>query len=156
MLLTDLFPGRSQDQMQQFSDHMARLMSEAGLPWARHREKTYNSRLAQEMAAWADTTRPGTDLHDRLYKAYFVDHANLADKDTLVQIAAASGLDSEAARSVLDQRSFSEHIDRDWYEARISGVTGVPTFRARDLFVVGCQPFEILERFVNHLKTIDD
>jgi protein-disulfide isomerase len=30
-------------------------------------------------------------------------------------------------------------------------VAGVPTFYANDLVVVGCQPYETLEKFVKHL-----
>ena len=72
-------------------------------------------------------------------------------KDTLVEIAESVGLDSREARNVLDARSFSKLVSQDWDRAWSDGVTGVPTFTSRDLFVFGCQPYEVLLRFYNHL-----
>lgn len=129
-------------------------MTDAGLPYGAHRSRTYNSRLAQELAAWADEEHAGSNLHEALYKAYFVDHQNISDADTLVRLAVKAQLNEEEAREVLETRRFSQKVDADWQHARQSGITGVPTFWAKDLYVVGCQPYDILERFVNHLKTL--
>ena len=92
---------------------MKRLMDAEGLPYGR-RTHTYNSRLAQELGKWADTTPGGEAIHDRLYKAYFVEAKNLADIDLLVDIAASVGLPADEARAVLDERRFKEAVDADW------------------------------------------
>ena len=60
-------------------------------------------------------------------------------------------LDGNLARQIIEQRSFREAVDADWERARQLGITGVPTFYKNDLAVVGCQPYETLERFVQHL-----
>ena len=86
-----------------------------------------------------------------MFKAYFVDDRSINDKDTLVEIAESVGLDGQEARTVLDERSFSENVTRDWDRAWSDGITGVPTFTSRDLFVFGCQPYEVLLRFYKHL-----
>jgi predicted DsbA family dithiol-disulfide isomerase len=132
---------------------MKQLMQEAGLPYG-DRSMTYNSRLAQELGKWADTQPGGEAIHDLLYRAYFVDNANLADIDTLIDIAETAGLSPEKARDVIEQREFKPAVDEDWRRAYESGVTGVPTFTANELMVVGCQPYEILERFVTHLQSL--
>lgn len=125
-------------------------MKDAGLEYG-SRTMTYNSRLAQELGKWADTQTGGEAIHDSLYRAYFVDCINIADIDNLVAIAASIGLDGSAARDVLEQRKFEAQVDVDWQRSRDYGVTGVPTFIARKQMVVGCQPYEVLEKFVVHL-----
>ena len=66
-------------------------------------------------------------------------------------VAEQAGLDGAAAREVIETRSFKDAVDADWQRAREMGITGVPTFYQNDLVVVGCQPYETLERFVKHL-----
>lgn len=145
--LAELFAGRDLEPMRQ---RMKALMAEAGLPYG-NRTHTYNSRLAQELGKWGDTQPGGEAIHDALYRAYFVENLNLYDEDVLVQIAANAGLDADAAREVLKNRTFRDAVDEDWQRAYQLGITGVPTFYRNDLVVVGCQPYEVLERFVKHL-----
>ena len=150
--LAEMFAGRDIEPVRQ---RLKSLMAEAGLPYG-ERTHTYNSRLAQELGAWADT-QPGSDaIHDALYRAYFVDAINISDIDALVAIAGLIGLDTAAAREVLDTRAFAATVDADWERSRATGVTGVPTFYASDLVVVGCQPYETLEKFVQHLLAQSD
>ena len=145
--MEELFAGRDIEPIRQ---RMKGLMAEANLPYG-DRTHTYNSRLAQELGKWADTQDGGDAIHDALYQAYFVDNINLYDIDALVRIAEEVGLDGSAARTVLEERSFEKAVDEDWQRARQLGITGVPTFYQNDLVVVGCQPYEVLERFVKHL-----
>lgn len=112
---------------------------------------TYNSRLAQELGKWADTQVGGAAIHDLLYRAYFVEMINIGDITELTRIARAAGLDADVARQVLENREFKQQVDEDWQLAREYGITGVPTFVANRLMVVGCQPYETLEKFVQHL-----
>ena len=145
--LAEMFAGRDIEPIRQ---RLKSLMAEAGLAYG-ERTHTYNSRLAQELGAWADTQAGGDAIHDALYRAYFVDAVNISDRDALIAIAEAVGLDGDAARTVLTERSFSAKVDDDWARSRGVGVTGVPTFYANDLVVVGCQPYETLEKFIKHL-----
>ena len=145
--LAELFAGRD---IEPIKERMRNLMAEAGLPYG-DRTHTYNSRLAQELGKWADTQEGGEAIHDALYRAYFVDNVNLSDVDQLLVIAENIGLNKSAAREVVEQRSFKELVDADWQRAHQLGITGVPTFFQNDLVVVGCQPYEVLERFVQHL-----
>lgn len=151
-LLTDLFKGR-EAQLAGFKQQMTGLMAEQGLAYG-DRTKTYNSRLAQELGCWADTQANGDEFHKQLYRAYFVDNLNISDPELLVSLVEKTDLDSAEARKVLAQRTFSEQIDQDWSRAHSFGVTGVPTFVSAGLSVVGCQPYELLTRFANHLKDL--
>ena len=144
--LEELFAGRNVD-MEAMYTRMKGLMDEEGLPYGQ-RSHTYNSRLAQELGKWADTQPGGEAIHDALYRAYFVDAVNVGDVDALLTIAGDVGLDVYAAREVLQSRSFSDAVDADWDLSRRYGVTGVPTFVAAQKAVVGAQPYEVLEKFL--------
>lgn len=139
------------EQIRAFQQQMKDMMTAEGLPYG-ERTMTYNSRLAQELGAWANDTPGGWPLHDVLFRAYFVDNLNIGDADVLVELAEQAGLDGQAARAVLETRSYSEAVDNDWRRAQSLGLTGVPTYVHDDLCVVGCQPYEVLMRFVNHLR----
>jgi predicted DsbA family dithiol-disulfide isomerase len=140
--LKDLFAGRGLD-LDAMHVRMKSLMDGEGLPYNR-RTHTYNSRLAQELAKWADT-KPGFEkIHEALYKAYFVDSRNLADKNVLLDVAQSVGLPVEEAESILDNRTFKHEVDVDWQKARQYGISGVPTFAVNGSKVVGAQPYEIL------------
>ncbi len=144
--LEDLFAGRGVD-LDAMHTRMKGLMDEEGLPYSR-RTHTYNSRLAQELGKWADTQPSGEAIHDALYRAYFVDGVNVGDVEALLKVAAATGLDVEVTREVLESRSFSDAVDEDWAKSRQYGVTGVPTFIAGRQGVVGAQPYEALEQLL--------
>ena len=126
---------------------MKGLMDEEGLPYGK-RSHTYNSRLAQELGKWADTQRGGEAIHDALYRAYFVDSVNVGNVDALLTITGDVGLDVDTARDILQSRSFSDAVDADWALSRRYGITGVPTFVAAQKAVVGAQPYEVLEKFL--------
>jgi len=126
---------------------MRGLMAQEGLPYG-ERTHTYNSRLAQELGAWASTQADGAGIHDALFQAYFVEGKNIGAIDTLVEVAEAVGLSGSEARQVLIARRFKDAVDADWQRAMRLGVTGVPTFAAQGCGVVGAQPYEVLERLV--------
>ena len=122
-------------------------MAEVGLPYGK-RTHTYNSRLAQELAAWADTQPSGAAIHEALFQAYFVDGQNLASTEVLLAVVRKLDLSVEDAELVLDERQFREQVDRDWALSRQYQITGVPTFVADGRGVSGAQPYETLEQLV--------
>ena len=142
-----LFRGRDMSAARQ---RLQSAMTAAGLPWG-ERTMTYNSRLAQELGKWADTQPGGEALHGLIYRAYFVAGQNLADKKTLVQLAADAGLDPQAAQTVIDHRLYAGPVDRDWEYSRSCGVDGVPSLLGRKRLLEGYQPLEVLEQFVKEL-----
>jgi predicted DsbA family dithiol-disulfide isomerase len=144
--LADLFKGRNADPKAMHAAMKARMDAE-GLPYG-ERTMTYNSRLAQELGKWADTQPGGEALHDALFRAYFVEARDISQPAVLLEIAGRVGLPVEAAREVLEQRTFKAAIDADWAASRQLGVTGVPTFVAGRYGVVGAQPYEVLEQLV--------
>ncbi len=145
MSLAELFAGRSFDLAAAHA-RLARLMDAEGLPFVA-RDRTYNSRLAQELGKWAER-QGASGIHDALFRAYFAEGIDLSRREELVRIAVGQGLAETDARRVLDERELAPAVDADWKRARSLGVTGVPTFAAGGAGVVGAQPYEVLERLV--------
>jgi predicted DsbA family dithiol-disulfide isomerase len=143
--IAEMFRGR-EAQIQAMTQRLHELLEAEGLPYG-NRSMTYNTRLAQELAAWA-VARGEHRIHDALFRAYFVDAINVADPDELVRIAGEVGLPADEARRVLEEREYAPTVDRDWEQARGLGVTGVPTYIAEARGIVGAQPYELLEQLV--------
>ncbi len=143
--LAELFAGRGVD-VNAMHLRMKSLMDAEGLPYGR-RERTFNSRLAQELGKWGELAGQPA-IHDALYRAYFVDGTDIDSIDALVGIAKRVGLPADDARRILNERAFCAAVDRDWAHSRALGVTGVPTFVAGGRSVVGAQPYETLEQLV--------
>jgi len=123
------------------------LMAEEGLPYG-ERRFSYNSRLAQELAKWAEREGKADTIHDTLFRSYFVDCANIGKVDVLLAVAADTGLEPDRAREVLTNRTFKTAVDEDWQRCYELGVSAVPTYLAEGLAVVGAQPYEVLETLV--------
>jgi predicted DsbA family dithiol-disulfide isomerase len=149
--LEALFAGRGYDIPKMQAQMRARMQAE-GLPYG-ERTMTYNSRLAQELGAWADTRPGGEAIHDALFRAYFVQAQNIGDPEVLTRIAASVGLPEDEARKVLEERRFKSAIDADWQKSHEYGVTGVPTFVAGGYGVAGAQPYEALVELVRRARS---
>ena len=146
MTLEELFRGRNIDIPAAQQQMKARMQKE-GLPYG-DRSMTYNSRRAQELAIWAEQHPGGDQIHDALFRAYFVEGINVARSEHLLAIVEQIGLPVDAARDVLESRRCGNLVDADWNRARQLGLTGVPTFIVGDQGVAGAQPYEVLERLV--------
>ena len=125
---------------------LKQVAEELGLPLGK-RKKTYNSRLAQELAKWAESKGRGDPFNEAVFRAYFVDGENIGKVDILAALAKSIGLPEEEAKSVLESRTFKEAVDSDWSRSHALGITAVPTFFIDDRVVVGFQAYEVLEEF---------
>jgi predicted DsbA family dithiol-disulfide isomerase len=144
--LEELFAGQPID-IKKILSRLRRVAEELGLPLS-ERKKTYNSRLAQELAKWAESKGNGDLFHETLFRAYFVEGKNIARVEELVILAKSIGLPEKEARSVLELRTFKAAVDSDWSRSRALGITAVPTFLADHREVVGFQSYEVLEQFL--------
>jgi len=125
-------------------------MDREGLPYNTDRRWAYNSRLAQELAKWAETKSGGEQIHDALFRAYFVDAKNIGQREVLIDLATQIGLPVDEATDVLLSRSFKDAVDDDWKRCANFGINAVPTFLAGRYLMVGAQPYDHLERLVQH------
>ena len=124
-----------------------RVAQEEGLPFG-HRDKTYNSRLAQELGKWAESKGEGKAYHHAVFRAYFAEGRNIGKHSELVALADSLSLPAEEARKVLEQRSFKNLVDADWQRCYSMGVHAVPTFLVGGQVLVGAVPYETLEKLL--------
>ncbi len=82
---------------------------------------------------------------EQLFRAYFLEGANLTDTATLVGVGALAGLDRVALAAYLASDDGREEVLRADIEARQAGINGVPFFMFnRRSAVSGAQPSEAL------------
>ncbi len=146
-LLEDLFSHFSSEDLKKMKDRLKEAADDAGLPFA-DREKTFNSRLAQELGKWAESNGKGDPFHHAVFKAFFADRINIAEISALKDIAASVGLPRDEADAVIVKRTCKADVDEDWSLSQKNGITAVPTFVINNERLVGAQPYEELERFM--------
>jgi predicted DsbA family dithiol-disulfide isomerase len=146
MELKNLFADRDID-IRALNRRMKSIMEGEGLPY-NERTSTFNSRMAQELAKWAEGEPFGERLYQTLFRAYFVEGRNIGKPEVLVEIAERVGLPGLEALEALEARRFRDAVDQDWRRCKDLGVGAVPTFMIGGSRLVGAQPYEELERFV--------
>ena len=144
--LEEMFSDRPYD-LKEMMVHMKRVADKEGLPLG-ERKKTYNSRLAQELGKWAESQGRGDDFHDAVFRAYFADGKNIGKISELVDLAKSVGLPVDQAHKVLETRAFRDVVNHDWSRSRTMGITAVPTMFIDHRALVGAQPYEIMEAFL--------
>ena len=127
--------------------HLRTTAEELGLPFGA-RNKTYNSRLAQELGLWAEDQAKGEAFHMAAFRAYFADGLNLAKIPVLLALARNVGLPEKDAEQILTSRSYKEKVDRDWADSRFKSINAVPTFVMERHKLVGAQSYEALVELV--------
>lgn len=148
LVLEKLYAGRQVDWQERMT-FFAKVAAELGLPFS-FRQKTYNSRLAQELGKWAESQGKGDEFHNAVLRAYFVDCQNIAKTLVLLDIAESVGLSREEAQRVLETRAFKDVVDLEWSLAKAKGVTEVPTFLMNQWAMIGFQPYPIFEEFLKY------
>lgn len=144
--LEDLFAGRFIN-IPQLIAKLKNVAEENGLPFG-ERKMTFNSRLAQELAKWAEEHGKGDLFHDAVFRAYFAEGKNIAQKDVLIEIVQQAGLSDQEALRVIKNRSYRQAVDEDWSRSARAGITAVPTFRVDGRTLTGAQPYEALEKML--------
>jgi predicted DsbA family dithiol-disulfide isomerase len=100
------------------------------------------------LSKWAEYEGKGRQFHHTIFDTYFAEGKNIGRQDILVEAAQSVGLSGPDAQEVLEKRTFKEAVDMDWIMAKNMGITAVPTFVIDQKAVVGAQPYEMLEKFL--------
>ncbi|MEO8587941.1 MAG: DsbA family oxidoreductase [Flavobacteriales bacterium] len=87
-----------------------------------------NSFDAHRLIQLAKTHGLGDAAEERLFKAYFIEGANIADAGTLVRLGTDIGLAEAEVRTLLAGMDLTDAVRLDEREARQLGISGVPFF----------------------------
>ncbi|QCK87494.1 DsbA family oxidoreductase [Phreatobacter aquaticus] len=87
-----------------------------------------NTLDAHRLILWSRTAGTQDALVEALFRSYFLEGANLADRDTLIAIGVAHGLDTALLTELFGSDADIDRTQRDIASARNIGVTGVPFF----------------------------
>jgi predicted DsbA family dithiol-disulfide isomerase len=126
-------------------DRVEAVAAEEGLLFRLHRAQRASTVDAHRLLHLALEQGAETQgrLKEALLSAYFVDARNVADHDTLREIATASGLDPQRVDEVLGSREYADDVQADIERAHAYGATGVPLFVFDGKYgVAGAQPTE--------------
>ena len=107
--LEQLFAGQAVD-LDQVMVRLKQAAQEAGLPFS-DRTMTYNSRLAQELAKWAEREDRGDEFHRAVFGPYFVQGTNIGKVQELLDLVRSLGLPEAEAERVLRERTFKNAVD---------------------------------------------
>jgi predicted DsbA family dithiol-disulfide isomerase len=111
------------------------------------RTRIYNTFDAHRLLHWAGPENRQRDLKHALLRAYFTDGRNVADHDTLVEIAAAVGLPEAGAREILASQAYVAEVRADEQYFLDAGIHAVPAIILdRKHLISGGQPVEVFER----------
>ena len=97
------------------------------------------------MLHFADQRGRQDEVAEELFKAYFVEGANLAQDETLVEIGERAGLNADELRAYLADDEDRESVQQGDIDARNAGIGGVPFFIFnRRIAVSGAQEADTL------------
>jgi len=118
-----------------------------GLTFRFETMKPTNTFDAHRLAQYAKEKGKLQDVVEQLFFAYFTESKHISDRDVLLDIAEAAGLDRSETEAVLDGDRYTEQVREDEAEAAQLGVRGVPFFVLNRKYAIsGAQPIEVFRQ----------
>lgn len=131
-------------QVRQMLDHVTTVAAGEGLDYDFDRLVVANSFSAHELLHLAKEHGVADAVKESLLSAHFEHGEDIGDRDVLVRIGVAAGLDADEIRDSLEMRRFRKAVQDDIQQARSLGIQGVPFFVIENKWgVSGAQPAEL-------------
>lgn len=121
-----------------------------------HGSRVWNTFDAHRLLHWAALEDPASALALKraLFRAYFTDQENVADRDVLVRNAGDVGLDAAQARRVLESDAYAADVRAQEQRYLQAGIHSVPTTIIDGKWVIpGGQPPEVFEGALRDIAT---
>jgi len=132
------------------------LGEEVGIDYRFDLAQRVTSLPALSLVAWVESELgPDTaaQLHDRLFRAYFTEGANIADAANLVAWAVEVGADRELAGEAVATGSGRDAVASDLEGAVDRQITGVPAFVIEDSFMIpGAQDVDTIRTLLTRMR----
>lgn len=148
----ELITGKPFSETKAYRESVVAAGQEAGFPigWDEDPEgevMVWNSFAAHKLLRWAlDTQGPEKQcaLSLALFRANFQEQRNISDAGVLLDIAAATGLDREAASEAMSDPALDQMVLQEVQHGRDMGLSSVPTLVInRKYGIAGGQPPEV-------------
>ena len=144
--------GGGADAGRSMVDRVEAVAAEEGMLWRHHASLRVNTVTAHRLLHWAlheGGPQVQGKLKDALLAAYFEQEKNIADTDTLIDLATAVGLDGDRARRIIAGRDYADEVEADIRQAAAFGATGVPFFVVDQKYgISGAQPVEFFAELI--------
>jgi predicted DsbA family dithiol-disulfide isomerase len=99
----------------------------------------WNTHEAHKLLRWALSVAGGqvqTALKLSLFEAHFQQRLNVSDRTVLLDLAAAQGLDRDAAAAALDDEALSIAVRMEEQRAAENGIRSVPTYVVNGKYIL--------------------
>lgn len=138
--------GRSEDEMREAQAGMMAIAKDLGVNFEKLQERlTANTFDAHRLVKWADEQGKQTEMKQALFEAYFGKALDVSDQSVLLDCVEAVGLDTAAAKTVLESDEFTKAVRDDEATYQKAGVSSVPAFIInRKYLISGAQDPEVL------------
>lgn len=136
-------------------DRVAAVGTSVGIPFAFDNIQVQPNTLnAHRLLHYAGQHGAQDAVAEALFRAYFIDGANITDVGVLADVAAGAGLERQAAADYLAADIDRVLVARADEEARAAGITGVPFFIFNGkIGVSGAQDAEVLLQAIEQAAT---
>jgi predicted DsbA family dithiol-disulfide isomerase len=120
--------GISLDHAKEMNDYVSDMASQVGLDYKSDIAIPANTFNAHRLSHLARQYGLQNEIEEKLFSAYFTEGKNVDDLRTLVGIGTETGLSSSETEAMLNGNKYEEEVRYDIYEAKQSGIRGVPFF----------------------------
>jgi len=136
--------GQTKEWSIKMHENVTNMAKEVGLNY--HFEKTIiaNSYNSHRLIQLAKAYKLSDQAEEHLFKAYFTEGKDIADKTTLLEIGKEIGLTETKILAVLNSDMYGAEVRADIAEAQTIGVKGVPFFVFNRAYAIsGAQDIEV-------------
>lgn len=149
--------GISVQKAKELNEQVTGMAAAEGLQYDFDKAVVANSFDAHRFSHLAAKYGKSDAAEESLFKAYFTEGKNIADRDTLVELGKNIGLDEALVKQTLEGEAYAQEVQQDIAEAQAIGVRGVPFFVVdRKYAVSGAQAADtfkqVFERAYNEWK----
>jgi len=128
--------GISKTQAEGMHQHVTGVAKEIGLDFNFEKNVVANSFNAHRLIQLAKTHGLANEAEEALFKAHFTEGKNIDDKDTLLGMGVAIGLEEDEVKKIFISDAFTKEVRRDEMQAQSIGIRGVPFFILNNKYAV--------------------
>lgn len=145
----------SSDKIKPIHNTLLKAGDDEGIPFVFEKiARTPNTINSHRLIRWSHSLGVQDAVVEKLFKAYFINGADIGDIKVLAAIGDDCGMDGELVEEMLNSDADLEAVAHEDRMARKIGINGVPTYLiGGKVLVNGAQDAEHLVRVIDHVAT---